>query len=232
MTQAGPLHWRTGAGWLVLGGGGNWRTGETGDVDAAALGWVYLDRPIAVLLAAGGSSADGEALLDYFAELGGPNGYILPIHGPADAQRTENCQLLAEAGLVYIGDGPDLLGLIHSLRESPALTALGHAFGDGAAIVGMGVGAIALGAWVTDQGIADQIEPGWGWLPGAIVEPHFAGTESSNRLRSLLNTHPDCLGLGIPTGVALALGPNGRVETVGEGQVTVVLGKIDHKSGE
>jgi cyanophycinase-like exopeptidase len=230
VTQAGPLYWRTGAGWLVLGGGGSWRTGETGAVDAAALGWANLNRPIAVLLAAGGSSADGEALLDYFVELGGPNGYILPIHGPADAQRVENCRLLAEAGLVYIGDGPDSLGLIRSLRESPALTALGHAFGDGAAIVGMGAGAIALGAWAADRGVTDQIEPGWGWLPGAIAEPHFAGAESSDRLRSLLNARPNCLGLGIPTGVALALGSDGRVETVGEGQVTVVLGKVSHKS--
>jgi cyanophycinase len=71
---------------------------------------------------------------------------------------------------------------------------------------------------------------GWGWLPGVIVEPHFTGTESSDRLRSLLNIHPKCLGLGIPDGTALALGPNGRVETLGEGQVTVVLGKVDHKS--
>ena len=138
--------------------------------------------------------------------------------------------MLAEAGLVYISDGPDLLGLMRSLRESPALTALSYAFDDGAAIVGMGAGATALGAWGIDQDIADQAEPGWGWLPGAIVEPYFAGTESSNRLRGLLNAHPDCLGLGIPTGVALALGPDSRVETVGEGQVTVVLGKVDHKS--
>jgi cyanophycinase len=232
MTQAGPLHWRTGAGWLVLGGGGSWETGETGAIDAAALGWADLSRPIAVLLAAGGSSAHGEALLDYLVDLGGPNGYVLPIHGPADAQRVENCQLLVEAGLVYVSDGPDPLGLAHTLRESPALTALARAFDTGATIVGMGAGAIALGAWVADKDASDQAEPGWGWLPGAIVEPHFAGTGSSNRLRGLLTAHPGYLGLGIPSGVALGLGPDGRIETVGEGQVTVVLGKMDHKSEE
>jgi cyanophycinase len=230
VTQVGPLEWRTGAGWLVLAGGGNWRTGETGAIDTMALGWAAPNQPSAVLLAAGGSSADGEALLDYFAELGGPSGYLIPIHSAADAQRADNCQLLAQAGLIYIDDGPEPMGLIRSLRESPALAALEYAFGDGATIVGMGAGAIALGAWAADQDTSSQIEPGWGWLPGAIVEPHFVGTESSNRLRSLLNAHPDCLGLGIPAGVALALGPDGRVETVGEGQVTVVLGKMDHKS--
>jgi cyanophycinase len=230
MTQAGPLQWRTGAGWLILAGGGRWQTGETGSVDAAALGWADLDRPIVVLLTAGGSSADGEALLEYYGEMGGPSGYILPIHTRADAQRTENYQLLAEAGLIYISDGPDLVGLIQTLHESPALAGLERAFDDGASIVGMGSGAVALGAWASSQDATGQVVTGWGWLPGVIVEPHFTGTESSDRLRNLLNTHPDCLGLGIPDGTALALGPNGRVETLGEGQVTVVLGKVDHKS--
>lgn len=230
MTQAGPLQWRTGTGWLILAGGGRWQTGETGAIDAAALGWADLNRPIAVLLAAGGSSADGEALLEYYGEMGGPSGFILPIHTSADAQRAENYQLLAEAGLVYIGDGPDSLGLIQSLRESPALAALGYAFDNGTTIIGTGSGAVALGAWAAGQAGTDQILPGWSWLPNVIIEPHFTGTESSDRLRSLLNAHPNCLGLGIPDGTALALGPNGRVETVGEEQVTVVLGKVDHKS--
>jgi cyanophycinase len=230
MTQAGPLNWRTGAGWLVLGGGGDWQAGETGAIDAAALGWADLNRPIAVLTTAGSSSVDGEALIEYLVDLGGSNGYILPIHSAADAQREENCRLLAEAGLVYINDGPDPLGAIRTLRESPALAAMGYAFNDGATVVGMGAGAIALGAWAGDQNTTNQIEPGWGWLPNVAVEPHFAGTESSDRLRGLLSTHPNCLGLGIPTGVALALGPNSRVKTVGEGQVTVVLGYMDHKS--
>jgi cyanophycinase len=217
---------------LILAGGGKWQTGETGAIDAAALGWANLDRPIAMLLAAGGSSADGEALLEYYIEMGGPNGYILPIHTISDAQRAENCELLTNAGLIYISDGPELINLIQTLHQSPALIALGHAFDSGAAILGMGSGAVALGAWAASQDTTNRIVPGWGWLPGVIVEPHFTGTESSGRLRSLLNAHPNCLGLGIPNGTALALGPTGRVEALGEEQVTVVLGNVDHKSEE
>ena len=33
MTRAGPLRWRTGAGWLVLAGGGKWQQGETGEIE-------------------------------------------------------------------------------------------------------------------------------------------------------------------------------------------------------
>jgi cyanophycinase-like exopeptidase len=224
MTQAGPLRWRTGSGWLVLAGGGRWQAGETGDIDAAALGWADLDRPIAVLPTAGGSTAESEALLEYFADLGGPNGCVVPIFDAAGARQAENCRLLSEAGLVYIDDGPDAQGLAQALRGSPALEALAQAFEGGAAIVGMAAGAAALGAWVVSRDDPEQAEPGWGWLPDIIVGPHFAGAESANQLRSLLNVYFNCLGLGIPDGTALALGPDGRVETVGEGQVTVVLG--------
>jgi len=230
MTQAGPLRWRTGTGWLVLAGGGRWQEGETGEIDAAALGWANLDRPIAVLPTAGVSTAGVEALLEYYADLGGPGGYVVPIFDTAGAQRAENCHLLAEAGLVYISDGPDPLGLVRSLRGNPALGALAQAFDAGAAVVGMGAGAIALGAWAAGGDNPEQTESGWGWLPGVIVEPHFVKTEATGRLRSLLNVHSDCLGLGIPAGVALALGPDGRVETVGPGQVTVVVGKMEESS--
>lgn len=229
MTRAGPLRWRTGAGWLLLAGGGRWQAGKTGDVDAAALVWANPDRPMAVLPTAGISTAEGEALLEYHADLGGPQGYVVPIFNASGAQRTKNCQLLAQAGFVYISDGPDVLGLVRALRGSPALEALTQAFDDGAVVVGMGAGSIALGAWVMgpvrETEAPEPAEPGWGWLPDVIVEPHFVGTQAAGRLRSLLVAHPDCLGLGIPQGTALALGPDGQVETVGPGQATVVLGE-------
>jgi len=187
LTQAGPLRWRAGAGWLILAGGGRWEENETGEVDAAALGWADLDRPTALLPTAGISTVQGEALLDYYADLGGANGYVVPIFDAAGAQYKENCRLLEQAGLIYIGDGPDAVGLARALRGSPALQALARAFEDGAVIVGMGAGAIALGAWLADPDNPKRAEPGWGWLPDVIVEPHFAGTEAAGRLKRLLN---------------------------------------------
>jgi cyanophycinase len=224
VTQAGPLRWRTGAGWLLVTGGGAWQKGETGAVDAAALGWTSPDRPIAILPTGGGSTAEGEALLEYYADLGGPNGYIVPIFDAASAHQRENCQLLREAGLIHIGDGPDILRLARTLRESPALQALAYAFETGAVVVGAGIGAAALGAWVASDASIGA-EPGLGWLPGAIIEPHFRGTETAIELRRLLQAQPNCLGLGIPEGIALALGPEGQVETVGDGEITVVIGQ-------
>ncbi len=228
MTQAGPLRWRTGAGWLVLAGGGRWQDGETGAIDAAVLGWADLDRRMAVLLCTGGSTAESEALLEYYAELGGPGGDVIPIFDAADAQRANHCQLLEQAGLIYLADGPDSLTMTRVL-QSPALEAIARAFEYGAVVIGMGTGAIGLGAWCASADRPEQIEPGWGWLPNAVVEPRFSTTLSAPRLQSVLSAHPDCLGLGIPERVALALGPDGRVETLGDTQVTVILGPVAYR---
>ena len=231
LTQAGPLSWHAGLGWLVLVGGGSWRDDPTGEVDAAALGWADLDRPTAVLPTAGQSMAEAEALLDYYADLGGPHGYVVPIVDPAGAHLLENCRLLRDAGLVYISDGSHGLALVRALRESPALSALIQAFQDGAVIVGVGVGAAALGAWMEDSETAPdgklRATPALGWLPNVIVEPHFEGTAVSPRLRRLLDLHPGCFGLGVPEQVALGLGPTGEIQSVGRGQVTVVVSGLE-----
>jgi cyanophycinase len=231
LTQAGPLGWRAGMGWLVVAGGGSWREEETGDVDAAALGWADLDGPTAVLPTAGQSIAEAEALLEYYIDLGGPQGYVVPIFDAAGAQRMENYRLLREASLIYVSDGPDALALVRALRGSPALDAMIRAFEDGAVVAGMGVGAAALGAWVEDPQTAAGKEPcavsALGWLPNVIVAPHFKGTEVAHRLRWLLNLQPGCLGLGVPDQAALGLGPGGEVEHVGPGQVTVVVSGLE-----
>lgn len=231
LTRAGPLQWRAGRGWLILAGGGSWREEETGEVDAAALGWADLDRPMAVLPTAGSSTIEAEALVDYYADLGGPNGYVVPIFDAVGAQLAENCDLLQDAGLIYMSDGPETVSLVRALRESPVMEAIARAFERGATVVGVGAGAAALGAWVADGepggGAATRAEPGLGWLNNVIVAPHFEGTKVAHQLRELLDLKPNCLGLGIPDRVGLGLGPSGEVENVGPGQVTVVVSGLD-----
>jgi cyanophycinase-like exopeptidase len=173
------------------------------------------------------STREAEDLLDYYVDLGGPHGYVVPIFDAASAQLMENCRLLEEAGLIYVADGPDPLTLVRALRESPALRAMARAFEEAAVIFGMGAGAAALGAWVEDPGTRDRAEPGLDWLPNVIVTPRFEGAESAHRLRHLLDLKPNCLGLGVPERTALGLGPSGEVENVGPGQVTAVVSGLE-----
>ena len=223
MTQAGPLAWRTGAGWLVLVGDGLTGRASSDAVDAAVLGWAIPNRPTAVLLTAGESSAQSEDLLENWADLGGSTGYIIPIATRRDARQIEHGRLIAEAGLIYLGDGTDAIRLCRALQDSPALDAIGQAFENGAPVVAAGTSAIPMGAWVAGPGEHGTLQPGWSWIPRVIIAPHFAAADNAEHLRRLLATHTDCLGLGMPDGTALALGPTGRVETIGAGQATVVV---------
>ena len=225
MTQAGPLSWRTGAGWIVLAGDGRHDPHDWDGIDAAILGWAIPGRPAALILTAGGSSMAAENLLECWADLGGANGCIVPIYTAGDAHRLENCELLADAGLVYLADGPDVQALLHVLGASPALDAIAQAFEDGAPVIAAGVASAPMGAWVAEPAGRAPAEPGWAWVRDVVIAPRFTGAESAESLRRLLAAHPDCLGLGIPAGTALALGPGGRVETLGVAQATIVLGQ-------
>src|SRR3990172_3001928 len=103
MTQAGPLRWRTGNGWLVLVGGGRWNT--TDAIDRRAIEAMTDEAPIAFVPAAGCPPDYGESFLAHYARLGAPAGYVVPIHDQASANDPANVRRLTHAGLVYFGGG-------------------------------------------------------------------------------------------------------------------------------
>ncbi len=76
MTQTGPLQWRTGAGWLVLLGGGRWEENEI--IHSQAISAISDESPIAFLPAADPDPTVGEAFLSFYTDLGAPHGYVVP----------------------------------------------------------------------------------------------------------------------------------------------------------
>ena len=62
--------------------------------------------------------------------------------------------------------------------------------------------------------------PGFGFLPGTVVDQHFLKRNRQARLLRVLDSHPDLVGFGIDEGTALVVdGPNASV--LGESQVMV-----------
>ncbi len=222
MTQAGPLQWRTGMGWLVLLGGGRWEE-ETEIIHSHAISAIADESPIVFLPAADPDPTYGESFLSYYAELGAPPGYVVPIHDQQSARDPANYRRLANAGLIYMAGG-SMQRLIEALEGTPAIEAIAQAFDSGAVIVGASAGAMMLGKWGLSSS-DKKIYRGWGWIPDSIVVPHYT-VERTDEVRAALQRYPEAIALGIPEYVALALGPDGEVETWTDQpeQVTVTIG--------
>ncbi len=225
MPQRGPLQWVDGEGWLILSGGGDWESGETDAVDAHILSIANLDRPMIILLSEG-EREFGHRLLDHYTTLGGPGGEVMMLDGPQRQILHEPrfMTLLAEAGILYLG-GDEPWILTRSLQNTVALAQILKGYGtlQGLLIVGADAGAMALGAWVTRAGREDALIPGLGLVRSAIIAPQFTTTQETPALRAQLRQHPGFVGLGIPRGAALALGPQGQVEIWGQGEITAVI---------
>jgi len=222
MTQAGPLQWRTGAGWLVLLGGGRWE--EANEViHSSAISAIADESPIAFVPAADPDPTYGESFLSTYTDLGAPPGYIVPINDQQSARDPANYRRLVNAGLIYIGGG-SVQRLTEALEDTPAIEAIAQAFDGGAVIVGASAGAMMLGKWGLSS-TNHKIIRGWGWISDAIVVPHYTA-DRSDEVRAALQRYPEAIALGIPDQVALALGPDGEVDTWTDRleQVTVVMG--------
>jgi hypothetical protein len=229
MPHQGPLQWLDGEGWIILLGGGDWRRGATDPVDARLLSLANLDRPMVVLISEGSSNLADE-ILEHYALLGGPGGQAFSLATMTrDQFQTEAfVTLLQEAGILYLG-GDNPLPLINNLLGTLTLRAIveGYSTLQGLSLIGVGAGAAALGRWVFPPAPPYQQTMGLGFLINAVVAPHFTTTAETPILRALPQIGGTFLGLGIPDNTALALGPEGQLETWGEGQITAVVSAHD-----
>src|SRR5262249_14167905 len=62
--------------------------------------------------------------------------------------------------------------------------------------------------------------PGFGFLPGVVVDQHFLKRNRQGRLLKVLGSYPDLVGLGIDEGTGLVVEGN-RLSVVGDSQVVV-----------
>jgi peptidase E len=202
-------------------GGGRWEESET--IHSQAISAITDESPIAFVPAADLDPTTGEAFLSFYADLGAPHGYVVPIHDQQSANDPANYRRLANASLIYIGDG-SARHLLETLESTAAIEAIATAFDGGAVIIGEGAGAMLLGKWgiSIEQG---KIYPGWGWVSDALITPHYMA-ERTAQVRAALQRYPEAISLGIPDCVALALGPEGELATWTDTdqQVTVTLG--------
>ncbi len=219
MSSIDFLQWRGGAGWIVLSGGTSLAVDDAHDVEldieARALARIAYGEPIAYIWAAGDED-EADVHLSLLDEMGAPTGYLIDVLTEDDDTIRDQ---IKEAGMVILGDGADYESLRKGLLGAPT-QAMEAAFARGGVMFGIGAGAVALGAIFHGA----EREAGLGWVEKAIIVPYAEQPEQNALMRDLLAEYPDHLGIGIPTGSALALGPNQQVEAWGPG-ITIMLGR-------
>ncbi len=215
MPTANIFTWKDGRGWLILSGGGV----EGSDPEAQALAKIPAGDPVAYIFAASDIEA-GDQHLAALEDAGAPVGYLLDVTTEDDA--TIRAQL-TEAGMILLGDGPNVAALRGGLVGAAA-EAMQSAFDEGAVVFGIGAGAAVLGAYfVTVQG---DVRPGFGWLANAIILPMGETFPLEGaKIQKLLTEHPECFVIALGDESALAFGPDGQVESWGERRLGVTLGK-------
>lgn len=211
MTSKGLLHWIDGPGWLVL------SAGDTPDSEIRAL---VLERAAST----GGvayitfAPDEGDALMDDMEDLGAPTGFLLDLQ--QDTPEALRKGLEAAAIVVIEGDAdPEMM---RERLDGPTGQLLKAAFARGVMVLVEGRAAELFGEWmIGDEG---ELVDGLGWLRGVLVVSGITSLSESRRARAVLLMQPDAIMIGIGAGSALALGPQGEVETWGQKQVTISLG--------
>ncbi len=205
---------------LVLIGGGEFSFGETNEIDRFLLANLPADRrKVAFLPTASGSAEYATHLGKHFQELDSDVKTLnVPIYRTRDARRRRNIEMLADAGMIYIGGGVTN-NVLATLRESPAEAALREASIGGAVIAAIGAGASCFGEYARDmRGEAGSLHA-LGWVSAAVVEAPFdpANDGSLRRLMSM----PVNVGVGIPPRTAVVLRRAAAAEIIGDGNIAI-----------
>ena len=210
MAQGNVFRWRDGEGWLILAGSGS----PGSEVESNAIQKAFPGKPVVYIWAA--SDADSaDQHLSVLDDLGASTGYLLDVN-------TEDDQAihaaLDDAGLIILGDGPDISALRGGLA-GVAIESIEAAYQEGATVLAIGVGAAILGSRYLNA--QNEIKTGLSWLEQSFIVPSgIPQTTISEHLKA----EPNSYSLMIGSDSALAFGPDGEVEVWGARQIRVTFG--------
>jgi hypothetical protein len=125
---------------------------------------------------------------------------------------------LSEAALVLLPGLADAETCTRSIGQTDANEFLLAALDAGVVIVAEGVAAESLGEQFVAGG-GQSGAPGLGWIPGAIIQTHF----SEEKPIPAMLIRNDLFRIGLPDGMAIALGPGAEREIWGEGKPTITF---------
>ncbi len=195
-------------------------------------------RLLIIPTASGEPEILGEIYRLLFTQMGCATAQVLNLTNRFQADTPEMEKLLREATGVFLtgGDQVRLATILAHTRFTQILKSLWQT--NQVVIAGTSAGASALGTCMIGWGTSSEsprsaiveLSTGLGFLPSLIIDQHFFNRNRLARLITAVTANPMCLGLGIDENTAVALTPDGLLEVLGEGSVTIVdAAQLSHR---
>jgi cyanophycinase len=170
----------------------------------------------------------GDDYLYLFKRLGAKSVEVVHTECREDAEREESRRIIEQATGIFFTGG-DQSRIVDFIKGTPLDDAIHKRHAEGAVIGGTSAGAAMMpdemivgGASVSNPSVdAVSMGPGMGFLPGVVVDQHFAQRGRLGRLLAALVLQPAVLGLGIDEDTAILVDGD-EFEVIGQGAVTVV----------
>lgn len=206
---------------LVLIGGGEFSHGHTEEIDRYLVAELGSPRVVAFLPTASGSSEYANQFGAYLKGLDQSIEVInVPVYRGRDVRRRRSLETIAGAGMVYLGGGV-VNHVTDTIAGTPVEDAMRVMIAEGGVIAAIGGAAAAFGSRASSMLTHGAPITGFGWLRDTMIEPAFDG-EPSRTLRETVLKRKVSVGIGIPSGTALAVGSGGETSVVGSGEIAVL----------
>jgi cyanophycinase len=173
----------------------------------------------------------GERYREIFTGLGIRE--VRPLHAMTRQQANDEAYVrqVRDATGIFLTGG-NQLRLSSTIGGTLLADAVMERFRAGAVVAGTSAGASAMSSHMIAFGASGgtpkhrmaALAAGLGVLPSVIVDQHFQQRNRYGRLLSVIAQNPSLLGLGVDEDTAGVVGPDGVMEVIGRGSVTIIDG--------
>jgi cyanophycinase len=170
----------------------------------------------------------GDDYIHVFERLGAESVQVVHTEHRKDSEREDSLRIIEQATGVFFTGG-DQSRIVDFIKGTPLDEAIHKRNEAGAVVGGTSAGAAMMpdemivgGASVSNPSVnAVSMGPGMGFLPGIVIDQHFAQRGRLGRLLAALVLQPAVLGLGIDEDTGILVRGD-EFEVIGQGAITVV----------
>lgn len=170
----------------------------------------------------------GDNYVRVFERLGAEDVQVVNTERREDASDSRYLEIIENCTGVFFTGG-DQARITDLLKDTEIDAAIHRRYAEGIVVGGTSAGAAMMPDEMIIEGDSETnprvdvvaMGPGMGFLPGIVVDQHFAQRGRLGRLISALAQQPAVLGLGIDENTAIIVNGD-EFEVVGEGAVTVI----------